>query len=435
MGKKYLNNKNVYEAALERFNFLFDEFEYVYISLSGGKDSSLAIQILNQVAQKRNRTYDVMFVDYEAQYKATINHIYELKKLSNINNFYHICWSFKANNASSVFDRFWYPWNEKFKKIWVRDMPKDSINIYNCPKNFEKYFKEDFFLRDLFKAFSEWYKDINETNKVANIQGIRSDESLNRFRAVALGKNMYKDIPWTTDNFNGVYSAYPIYDFTTEDVWTCVAKFNFSYNEIYELMYKDGLSIHEQRIAQPFGLMQKNSLNQWAKYEPETWEKLVNRVSGAGFGALYAKTSLMGCNGTEKPDHLTWEEYTVFLLESLGLYCKELENHYYRKIRHYIEHYIEEGRIKHHKEIPDSIDKKTVIEQLGRENGRWIQWKRIAKCIEKNDFALAGCNYGLTKADKQDMRKLKEKWGTFLGLEPTTKPMQKLKEEIENEAN
>lgn len=432
MPKKYLD-KNVYDAAIERYNYIFDHFEHIYVSLSAGKDSSLTIQLLNHVAQQRDRTFDVMFIDYEAQYKATIDHVYELEELSNIDNFYHIAWNFKANNASSVFDRFWYPWNEDFEEVWLRELPADSINIHDHPEKFDEYFTDNLFLRGLFKAFAEWYKDINKTNKVANLQGIRADESLNRFRAIAKGKNMYKDKVWTTDNFNGVYSVYPIYDFSTEDVWGCYAKHDFKYNQIYELMYKSGISIHEQRIAQPFGLRQKDSLDQWAKLEPETWEKLVNRVSGANFGALYAKTTLMGHNGTEKPSHLSWQEYTVFLLESLGLYSEDLEWHYFRKIRHYINHYIEEERINHFEEIPNKIDKQTVIEEIGRENGRWIQWKRIARCIERNDFALTGCNYGITKADKRDMRKLKEKWGDLLGIPTRTKPMRKLKEELKDD--
>ena len=38
MAKNYLD-KNVYELAQERLNFIFDEFEHIYVSFSGGKDS------------------------------------------------------------------------------------------------------------------------------------------------------------------------------------------------------------------------------------------------------------------------------------------------------------------------------------------------------------------------------------------------------------
>lgn len=433
MSKVY-REENVYEAFLERMNFIFDEFEHVYISLSGGKDSSVMLQLANKVAKERNRTIDVMFVDYEAQYQATIDHIYELKQLSNIGEFYHLALHFKANNASSVFNRFWYPWDPKEKSRWVRDLPEDAITTKNHP--FGKRYNSDLFLRGLFQMFSDWYKEKHKTNKVANLIGLRADESMNRFRAMAFGKNLYKGKNYSTDQGKGIFSFYPIYDFRTEDVWCAVSRFNFSYNQVYEMLYKNGIGIHEQRIAQPYGLRQMDSLNQWAILEPDTWEKIVNRVSGANFGALYAKTSLLGRNGTSKPDHMTFEEYTVFLLESLGLYSEDLMMHYYRKLRIYFDHYIEEERIKSIKEIPQEISKDEVIEKHKRENGRWIQWKRIARCIEKNDFALSGCNYGITKADKEDMQKLKNKWGKLLGLEHyKTKQMDELAKEIGYEKN
>lgn len=427
--KKYNDKINVYQAFCSRIEYIFSEFEHVYISVSGGKDSSVTIQLANKVARQLNRKFDVMFVDYEAQYQATIDHIYELKTLSQIDNFYHIALPFKANNASSVFQKFWYPWNEKFKSIWVRDLPHDAITVKNNP--FGDLYNDELFLRGMFKMFSEWYKIKNNTKKVANIQGLRADESMNRFRAVAFGKNMYKGVNYSTDNFDGVYSFYPLYDWSTEDVWAAVSKFGLTYNQVYEILWKRGMSIHEQRIAQPFGYRQMGSLNQWAYIEPATWAKIVNRVSGANFGNMYAKTKLLGHNGTSKPDHLSWEEYLIFLLESTGLYSEDLMLHYYRKIRIYFDHYIEQNRIKSISEIPEEIDKITVINEKGRENGRWIQWKRIAKCIEKNDFALTGCNYGITKKDKETMQNLKDKWGALLGLEEyNTKEMDKLSKEI-----
>ncbi|OTO05321.1 hypothetical protein A5883_002313 [Enterococcus sp. 5B3_DIV0040] len=45
MEKKFLG-KNVYEALLERFHFVFREFSVIYISFSGGKDSGLLLNLL-----------------------------------------------------------------------------------------------------------------------------------------------------------------------------------------------------------------------------------------------------------------------------------------------------------------------------------------------------------------------------------------------------
>lgn len=50
----------------------------------------------------------------------------------------------------------------------------------------------------------------------------------------------------------GVYNAYPIYDFTTEDVWVANGKNEWSYNKLYDLFWQAGLSIDEMRVASPF---------------------------------------------------------------------------------------------------------------------------------------------------------------------------------------
>ena len=51
MSKKYLE-KNVLEAAKERLTIIFENFDNIYFSVSGGKDSSVMVQLANHVAKK-----------------------------------------------------------------------------------------------------------------------------------------------------------------------------------------------------------------------------------------------------------------------------------------------------------------------------------------------------------------------------------------------
>lgn len=428
MGKLYLD-KNVFDASVERLNFIFDEFDLIYLSVSGGKDSSVMMQITNKIAEERNRKYDVFYMDLEGQYQATMNHISELKKLSQVRTFYHMCLPVNLSNACSVFQPHWTCWDETVKDKWVRAMPEDAINIHNHP--FGDYFVYGEEFETWMVKFPLWLKEKFHKDKVAGLVGIRADESLNRFRSIAFGKSLYKGKKWSTDNGNGYYSFYPIYDWATEDIWGAVSKYNLKFNEVYEMLYKNGLSIHQQRICQPYGMDQRVSLNQWAVLEPETWHKIVNRVSGANFGNIYCKTSLLGHNNTEKPDHLSWQEYAVFLLESLGLYSPELMKHYIRKIQIYFEYYKTKFNVDIH-EIPDDISKKDLnyYKEKYNENG-WISWKRIARCIEKNDYACHYLSYGLTITDKEEILVLKKKWGKLLGLQTNRKDLRELHKEIE----
>ena len=181
MAKKYLE-KNVLDAAIERLRIIFSNFDNVYFSVSGGKDSSVMIQLANMVGKEMNKKFDVLFIDLEAQYKRTVEHIEELKKLPQVRDFYHIALPIALRNAISVLQPKWICWEEESKDLWVRDLPKDSININNCPFDFfvpgEEF--EEFMIQ-----FPKWYQE-KYGGLVACGVGIRTDESLNRFNTIAV---------------------------------------------------------------------------------------------------------------------------------------------------------------------------------------------------------------------------------------------------------
>ena len=55
---------NVYEAALRRINIIFDNFSYVYVSFSGGKDSGVLLELFAKVAKERNVRFGIFHMDY-----------------------------------------------------------------------------------------------------------------------------------------------------------------------------------------------------------------------------------------------------------------------------------------------------------------------------------------------------------------------------------
>lgn len=233
-----------------------------------------------------NKKFDILFVDLEAQYRHTIEHIEELKQLSQIRDFYHITLPIALRNAVSVLQPKWICWEEESRYLWVRDMPEDSININNCPFD---WFKKGEEFEEFIVQFADWYqKKYNE--KVACGVGIRTDESLNRFRTIAFQdrKVTFEGHNWTTklkvsEKHVDVYNFYPIYDWAAEDIWGAVSQLDLKFNYIYELMYKNGLSIYEQRLCQPYGDDQRNGLDQFKALEYDTWSKVLNRVNRSKF--------------------------------------------------------------------------------------------------------------------------------------------------------
>lgn len=410
---KIYTNKNVLDAALERLNIVFNDFRHIYFSVSAGKDSSVMFQLAALRARELGRKIDVLYIDLEAQYRATIAHMEELLELYQdvLGEVYWVCLPISLRNAVSILQPKWICWDRADRDKWVRDMPNNPyvINEDNCPF---PWFRHGMEFEEFTPLFAQWYAEKHQDICACGI-AIRSDESLNRFRTlINEHKEPYKGYMWTTRGKIGgkhidVYNFFPLYDWRTEDIWGCVAKFDLPFNQVYELMYKNGLSIHEQRICQPYGDDQRVSLDQFRYLEPDTWEKVLNRVNGVNFGNIYARTSLLGHINSEKPPHMTWEQYAVFLLESIGLYAPELEDHYYRKIKTFMNWWEKEGI-----SVKDMPEEGTKQEEAQRQKP---SWRRIARAIEKNDFWMKRLSFSATKTDVEKLNALKEKYNRILG--------------------
>lgn len=429
---KLYTDKDVLSASLERFEIMFNEFDNMYLSVSGGKDSSVMLQLAARVARKLNKKFSVLYIDLESQYKATIQHVEELINETDdvVERFYWCALPLSLRNAVSVIQPKWICWDEKDKHKWVRPMPKNKhvVNEHNYPKEWT-WFKRGMEFEEFILYFAEWFNEQHGGKTAAGI-GIRSNESFNRFTTIISEKKVrYKDYGWTTKVKLGtrhlnVYNFYPLYDWETEDIWGAVSKLDLKYNYIYELMYKNGLSIHEQRLCQPYGDDQRNGLDQFRALEPETWEKVLNRVHGVNFGNIYARTSLLGNIKSEKPDGMTWEQYAVFLLESLGLYAPELRDHYYKKIKTFMEWYEKEEGVKL-TDIPEEADKKLESAK------KVVSWRRIARAIERNDFWMKRLSFSQTKSDVERLFELKKKYANIIyGKDTNDKHLKQIAEEL-----
>ena len=143
MRKKYLQ-QNVYEALQDRLKLIFEEFDNIYVSFSGGKDSGL---LLNLVMDYRNRYYPektlgVFHQDFEAQYTVTSEYIERtLERLKGQAELYWVCLPMATRTALSSYEMYWYPWDDTKQESWVREMPKKEyvINLENNPITTYRY--------------------------------------------------------------------------------------------------------------------------------------------------------------------------------------------------------------------------------------------------------------------------------------------------------
>lgn len=390
----------VLEAAKQRVAWVFDTFPRIYCSVSGGKDSTVMLHLVMEEAIKRNRTIGVLFVDLEGQYKLTIEHMQDVFNLyrDHIES-YWICLPIHLRNAVSQFEAQWICWEPGREEDWIRPLPEGAISdqayfpFYQYAMEFEEFVP----------AFGQWY---SQEQLTACFVGIRTDESLNRWRTIAGHGVKFEGRNWTNYIGQSLYNIYPIYDWKVEDIWTYHGRTGKPYNHLYDLMHKAGLTLHQMRICQPYGDDQRRGLWLYHLIEPDTWGKIVARVNGANSGALYVRESgnMTGYRNITLPEEHTWESFAHLLLDSLPPKTKE---HFINKIAVFIHWHMERG---YPDGIPDVMDAK-------EESARSVpSWRRICKALLRNDyfcyeFAMAPQKTGTYERYRRLMEKRRQQWG------------------------
>ena len=413
---------NVYDAAMERIEFIFNNFERIYLSFSGGKDSGVMLNLMIKYMRENNidKKIGVMILDNEANYEYSLSFMHEIIDANiDLLDVYWCCLPITLPCTVSSFAVEWQCWGERDKSRWIRPM-SDKPYIVNMQNHKFDFFVEDMSYDEFWDKFGEWYAGGEIT---ANLIGIRADESLNRYRAIMNDRKViHKGKMWTKKNQPHVFNCYPIYDWKTKDIWLANDTFDWNYNKLYDIFYKAGVPVGSMRVASPFMSESKSSLGLYRVIDPHVWAKLCARVQGANFIATYGKQ--LNYKSFKLPEGHTWKSFTKFLLATLP---KEVSENFKmrfiqslkvwgRKGRGLQDHVVHEllkhgvkfkvnGSTAHGgndlariviQRIPDHLD------QLKFNNGDVTSWKRFALTILKNDHT---CKYmGLSPTKEQAVR-------------------------------
>lgn len=384
MIKKYNDSIDVLTASRKRIATIFDEFETIYLSFSAGKDSTVMFHLVMEECIKRNKKIGILFIDWECQFQLTIEHAKKMFDLyKDYIDLYWIQLEILTNNASSMYEPLWMSFDEKKKDLWVRQKENNTINdaIY-LPFYYSGITFEEFV-----PLFGQWY---SKGNNCACFVGIRTQESLNRFRAIARKDILrYKDTIFTVKMTENLYNVYPIYDWNVTDIWTYYSRFKKCYNSVYDLMFLAGLSINQMRIDEPFGDEARKNLWIYHIIEPQTWAKMVARMEGVNSGSLYSQETgnVLGNIKISLPNGHTWQSFSMHILDTMP---KKTSEHYKNKIAKYIKWYMERG---YENGIPDVVD--IELEKINKAPS----WRLIAKCLLKNDYWCRTLGFSITKSN------------------------------------
>ncbi|MGE5747302.1 MAG: DUF3440 domain-containing protein, partial [Solirubrobacterales bacterium] len=310
MGLKQFQAQDVFIATVDRIAYVFDNFERIYVSFSGGKDSTVMLHMVMAEAIRRGRKIGVLIIDLEAQYKVTMDHVATmLHRYRDNAEVYWICLPIKLRNAVSQYQPVWCCWDPEVREAWVREIPTHP-GVISDP-SFFPFFVPHMEFEEFDVLFGAWYSQGKDT---AAFIGIRADESLNRFRTIASKtKIMYRGQRYTTQIVERLYNVYPLYDWRTRDIWIYHAKHrDKEWNRLYDMMHLAGLTPHQMRICQPYGDDQRRGLWLYHLIEPESWYRVVARVNGANSGALYISETgnMTGYNQIAKPPGHSYQSFS-----------------------------------------------------------------------------------------------------------------------------
>lgn len=312
--QSYNRDLNVLDAARQRLSFVFDNFENIIVSVSGGKDSTVLACLALQEARKRDRKIGLFFLDEEVVYQSTIEQVEYVMSLypGNTNRLW-LQVEFDLTNATSYEESQLKCWEKGKHKIWMR--PKGKNNIINPPWGNNVRFRPGYSWLDFYGVIDNFEAMYSNT---AFLVGLRATESPNRWRAMV--KNPVniggEDIYYATKKPNNNVTIYPIYDWNFHDVWKFIYDENLRYSKIYDYLWKKGFGINEIRVSSLIHERSFKSLCELPEFEPETYQKLCERIKGIRFAQETGRTSKMFRAQKLPKNFKLWSQYRDFLLDT-----------------------------------------------------------------------------------------------------------------------
>lgn len=289
----------VFEAALARIRWIFEEFDgKVCVTSSGGKDSTVVLELAARAAKEVGAgPLKVWWLDQEAEFDSTVDYQRYLAYERDDIDFRWYQVPFPMENSMNLENPWFNVWGEG--EEWLR--PKEESSIHE-----NVYTKPNAIFYDLLDAIRK-----QDFPGHVTLDGMRMEESPSR-RMMVLSNPQYKWVTWSSNKKQPRFQ--PIYDWTYRDIWAAIEQNGWRYNRHYDHMYRFGTPTRNMRVSSFTHNQSLNTVLYLQEVEPALWERATKRFPGlATFGQLKADQYVK-----ELPYMFqSWNEYMHYLIDNL----------------------------------------------------------------------------------------------------------------------
>lgn len=270
---------DVVTAAKIRIRNAFHNGIPVYMSFSGGKDSLVLAQLTFSLIQSGEidpSLLTVQFVDEEAIFPCIEKTVMDWRRkfMYAGAKFEWYCVEVKHFNCFNELseDETFICWDRRKRDMWVRQPPPFAIMSHPMLKP----------RKDNYQSFMP-----RVCMDGITMTGVRSAESIQRLQYMARlnlgGKGM-----------TGRRQIFPIYDWTTNDVWLYLRNEGVEIPRIYLYLWQSGTNRNQLRVSQFFSIDTARTLVQMNEYYPDLMERVIRREPNAYLAALYWDSEMFG---------------------------------------------------------------------------------------------------------------------------------------------